>query len=63
MLYISERVGNSQGPEVDVAVDPHEGTNIVAQGLDNAISVLAIANRGNLLLRLSAAWMGNCKAG
>lgn len=49
MLYIGEQVGNRQGPEVDVAVDPLEGTNIVAQGLDNAISVLAIANRGNLL--------------
>jgi fructose-1,6-bisphosphatase II len=49
MLYIGEQVGNMQGPEVDVAVDPLEGTNIVAQGLDNAISVLAIANRGNLL--------------
>lgn len=49
MLYIGEQVGNSQGPEVDVAVDPLEGTNIVAQGLDNAISVLAIANKGNLL--------------
>lgn len=49
MLYIGEQVGNLQGPEVDVAVDPLEGTNIVAQGLDNAISVLAIANKGNLL--------------
>ncbi len=49
MLYIGERVGNLQGPEVDVAVDPLEGTNIVAQGLDNAISVLAIADKGNLL--------------
>jgi fructose-1,6-bisphosphatase II len=49
MLYIGEQVGNTQGPEVDVAVDPLEGTNIVAQGLDNAISVLAIANKGNLL--------------
>jgi fructose-1,6-bisphosphatase II len=49
MLYIGEQVGNQAGPEVDVAVDPLEGTNIVAQGLDNAISVLAIANKGNLL--------------
>lgn len=49
MLYIGEKVGNQQGPEVDVAVDPLEGTNIVARGLDNAISVLAVANRGLLL--------------
>ncbi|MEV2910134.1 class II fructose-bisphosphatase [Paenibacillus larvae] len=49
MLYIGEAVGNNQGIEVDIAVDPLEGTNIVAQGLDNAISVLAMAPRGNLL--------------
>ncbi len=49
MLYIGEQVGSMQGPEVDVAVDPLEGTNIVARGLDNAISVLAIAGKGNLL--------------
>lgn len=49
MLYIGEQVGSLQGPEVDVAVDPLEGTNIVARGLDNAISVLAIANKGHLL--------------
>jgi fructose-1,6-bisphosphatase II len=49
MLYIGERVGSMNGPEVDVAVDPLEGTNIVARGLDNAISVLAIANKGQLL--------------
>lgn len=49
MLYIGESVGSMQGPEVDVAVDPLEGTNIVARGLDNAISVLAIAKKGELL--------------
>jgi fructose-1,6-bisphosphatase II len=49
MLYIGEKVGDGTGIEVDVAVDPLEGTNIVANGLDNAISVLAIANKGNLL--------------
>lgn len=49
MLYIGEEVGNSQGPEVDVAVDPLEGTESVAKGLDNALSVIAIAGRGQLL--------------
>ncbi|MEI7026842.1 class II fructose-bisphosphatase [Paenibacillus sp. y28] len=49
MLYIGEEVGSMNGPEVDVAVDPLEGTDIVAKGRDNAISVLAIANKGNLL--------------
>ncbi|NTW04495.1 MAG: class II fructose-bisphosphatase [Peptococcaceae bacterium] len=49
MLYIGEKLGNSSGPEVDVAVDPLEGTNILAQGLPNALAVVAIADRGNLL--------------
>ncbi|TVY05533.1 class II fructose-bisphosphatase [Paenibacillus cremeus] len=49
MLYIGEQVGNGQGPEVDVAVDPLEGTELVAKGLNNALAVLAIANKGNLL--------------
>lgn len=49
MLYIGEKVGSGDGPEVDVAVDPLEGTEIVAKGLNNALSVIAIAPKGNLL--------------
>lgn len=49
MLYIGEELGTGNGPEVDVAVDPLEGTNIVAAGGWNALAVLAIADRGNLL--------------
>lgn len=49
MLYIGEKLGNARSPEVDVAVDPLEGTNILAKGLPNALSVVAVANRGNLL--------------
>lgn len=49
MLYIGEELGTGQGPEVDVAVDPLEGTSIVAHGTWNALSVIAIADRGNLL--------------
>lgn len=49
MLYIGEKLGTGKGPLVDVAVDPVEGTNIVAQGLWNALSVIAIADGGNLL--------------
>jgi fructose-1,6-bisphosphatase II len=49
MLYIGEQVGNMNGPEVDVAVDPLEGTEIVAKGLNNAMSVIAVAGKGNLL--------------
>src|SRR5690625_5657667 len=49
MLYIGEKLGTGTGPLVDVAVDPLEGTNIVAQGSWNALSVIAIADGGNLL--------------
>ncbi|TMW72146.1 class II fructose-bisphosphatase [Alteribacter natronophilus] len=49
MLYIGERLGNGYGPRVDVAVDPLEGTNIVANGEWNALAVIAIADKGNLL--------------
>jgi fructose-1,6-bisphosphatase II len=49
MLYIGEQLGSGSPPEVDVAVDPLEGTNIVAKGLWNALSVVAVADRGNLL--------------
>lgn len=50
MLYIGEKLGaDGGGPVVDVAVDPLEGTNIVASGTWNALSVLAIADGGNLL--------------
>jgi fructose-1,6-bisphosphatase II len=49
MLYIGEQVGDGSGPEVDVAVDPLEGTEVVAAGLQNAQSVIAIADRGSLL--------------
>ncbi|MDY0409511.1 class II fructose-bisphosphatase [Virgibacillus soli] len=49
MLYIGEKLGMGTGPIVDVAVDPLEGTNIVASGSWNALSVIAIADGGMLL--------------
>lgn len=49
MLYIGEKLGTGVGPLVDVAVDPLEGTNIVASGGWNALAVIAIADHGNLL--------------
>ena len=48
MLYTGELLGNKNGPEFDIAVDPLEGTNFVANNLPGAISVIAIAERGNL---------------
>ncbi len=49
MLWIGEEVGNGVGPEVDIAVDPIEGTRMVAMGQSNALAVMAFAPRGSLL--------------
>jgi len=49
MLHIGEKVGTSNGPEFDIAVDPLEGTTFTAKGLPNAFSVLAVAKKGCLL--------------
>nr|WP_201285406.1 class II fructose-bisphosphatase [Chelativorans xinjiangense] len=49
MLYIGEEVGVGEGPAVDIALDPLEGTTICAKNLPNALAVIAIAERGSLL--------------
>lgn len=49
MLYIGEQLGTCDGTEIDIAVDPLEGTNIVAAGSWNALAVIAVAEHGNLL--------------
>uniref|UniRef100_A0A7U4DLM9 Fructose-1,6-bisphosphatase n=1 Tax=Geobacillus sp. (strain Y4.1MC1) TaxID=581103 RepID=A0A7U4DLM9_GEOS0 len=49
MLYIGERVGTGEGPDIDIAVDPLDGTNLVAKGQGNSIAVIAAAPRGKLL--------------
>jgi fructose-1,6-bisphosphatase II / sedoheptulose-1,7-bisphosphatase len=49
MLYIGEEVGDGDGPAVDIAVDPLEGTTICAKSMPNALAVLAISERGGLL--------------
>jgi fructose-1,6-bisphosphatase II / sedoheptulose-1,7-bisphosphatase len=49
MLYIGEEVGIGDGPEVDIAVDPLEGTTICAKDMPNALAVMAISERGGLL--------------
>ena len=49
MLYIGEKVGNKSGEEFDIAVDPLEGTNFAAKNLPNALSVLAVTRKNNLL--------------
>jgi fructose-1,6-bisphosphatase II / sedoheptulose-1,7-bisphosphatase len=49
MLFIGEKLGNNAGEELDIAVDPLEGTNFTAKNLPNAISVMAITKKGCLL--------------
>ena len=48
MLYIGEKLGASEGPEFDIAVDPLEGTNFAANNLPGALSVIAISEKNNL---------------
>src|ERR1700747_2694746 len=48
MLFNGEEVGDGSGPACDVAVDPIDGTRLCANGMPNAISVLAVANRGSM---------------
>jgi fructose-1,6-bisphosphatase II / sedoheptulose-1,7-bisphosphatase len=49
MLFIGERVGSKQGPKVDIAVDPLEGTTLCAKNMPGAIATLAMADAGTLL--------------
>jgi len=48
MLYIGESLGTKNGPDIDIAVDPVEGTNFAAKNLPGALSVISIAEKGNL---------------
>ncbi len=48
MLFIGEEIGNGEGPEVDIAVDPIDGTRLLAQGMPNSIAVVTIAERGSM---------------
>ena len=49
MLYVNEEVGTGFGDELDIAVDPLEGTNFTVKNLPNALSVIAVSKKGNLL--------------
>jgi len=49
MLYIGEKLGTGDGEELDIAVDPLDGTTLTAKNLPNAISVIAVSEKGNLL--------------
>jgi fructose-1,6-bisphosphatase II len=63
MLYNGEEVGDGGGPEVDVAVDPLEGTRLTALGMPNAISVIAVAERGSMFFPGAALYMDKIAVG
>ena len=63
MLYNGERVGNGHGVEVDVAVDPLEGTRLTALGQPNAIAVIAVAERGTMFFPGAAVYMNKIAVG
>ncbi|MES1246462.1 MAG: class II fructose-bisphosphatase [Actinomycetota bacterium] len=63
MLYNGEEVGNGEGAEVDVAIDPLEGTRLTALGQTGAISVIAVAERGTMLFPGAAFYMEKIAVG
>jgi len=63
MLFNGEEVGNGNGPAVDIAVDPIDGTTLTAIGQPNALSVLAVSERGTMLFPGSAVYMEKIAVG
>ena len=63
MLYNGEHVGSGHGPQVDVAVDPLEGTRLTALGQPNAIAVIALAERGTMFFPGAAVYMNKIAVG
>ena len=63
MLYIGERIGTGDPPEVDVAVDPIDGTTPTSKGLPNAISVVALASRGSMFYAPGIVYMEKIAVG
>ena len=63
MLYNGEQIGNGQPPAVDIAVDPLEGTRLTALGMPNAISVIALAERGSMFFPGPAVYMDKIAGG
>ncbi len=63
MLYTGEHIGTGEGAEVDVAVDPVEGTTLLAEGMPGAISVVAVAERGSLYTWQGISYMDKIAVG
>jgi fructose-1,6-bisphosphatase II len=63
MLYTGERLGSGESPLVDIAVDPVEGTTLLAEGMPGAIAVVAVAERGSLFNWSGVAYMDKLAVG
>ncbi len=63
MLYIGEAIGNGQPPRTDIAVDPIDGTTVLAKGLPNALTVVALAERGSMYYPPSIVYMEKVAVG
>jgi fructose-1,6-bisphosphatase II len=63
MLFNGEKVGDGTGPDVDVAVDPVDGTTLTAKGMNNAVSVIAVAERGTMFDPSAVFYMEKLAAG
>src|ERR687887_129130 len=63
MLYNGEEIGDGRGPDVDVAVDPLEGTRLTSKGQPNAIAVIAVAERGTMFFPGAAVYMDKIACG
>lgn len=63
MLYNGERVGDGTGPQIDVAVDPVDGTTLTARGADGALAVIALAERGSMFAPGSLVYMDKIAVG
>ena len=63
MLFNGEKIGDGTGAEVDVAVDPLEGTRLTALGMPNAISVIAVSQRGTMFFPGAALYMNKIAVG
>src|SRR3712207_7668367 len=63
MLFNGEQVGDGNGPECDVAVDPVDGTTLMAKGMPNAIAVMAAAHRRSLYHTSAGFYLGKIAGG
>jgi fructose-1,6-bisphosphatase II len=63
MLYNGEHVGNGRAPQVDVAVDPVDGTRLTARGMPGAVAVIALAERGSMYAPGSLVYMDKIAVG